>query len=57
MCVQLCRISRGLTLKKGNISLIGLPKCGKKVLLELSSYLIHGKIYHIADNYEQKNWY
>lgn len=33
MCIQLCRVSRGLTLKKGNVSIVGLPKCGKKVLI------------------------
>lgn len=36
---------------------MGLPKCGKKVLVELCTYLIHGKIYRINDNYDEKGWY
>lgn len=52
LCVLLCRVSRGLSLGRGNISILGLPKCGKKVLVELCTYLIHGKIYRISDNYD-----
>jgi hypothetical protein len=54
LCVFLCRVSRGLSLLQGHVSIVGLPKCGKKVLLELCNYLLHGKMYKIKDNYDQK---
>ena len=52
----LCRISRGLQLKKSNISLIGLPKCGKKIIVYLCNYLLKGKIYRSNNKYDNKSW-
>ena len=44
MCVHLIRISHTLMISGSHMLLVGLPVCGKKIILKLAMHLLRGLI-------------
>ena len=56
MIEYLVKVSRTLSLDSSHVCLVGLSKCGKKVVIKLAIYLLNCESYFVRDSVEIKEW-